>query len=743
MDFSAECSAERKPVPRRSAWSADRWLKPSLWAASLLPVVGNPAQAQETSELFAPRQQADAVVSGTIVYGQEHFVGYSVQNAQDMLRLVPGVASILASLGGNSEKRGIGSGGDQILVNGRRFPGKSNDISKVLARLRADSIERIELIRGAHEGIDIRSDGLVVNIVMREGASLGGGGTFEIAGRGNDKGSFTADGLASYSSSIGALGYTLGIERATWSPSQTNNARWTNRHRDEVYYRPDGQIQELRPQNWSREFDRWAFTAGLTYDVSSSVRVQLNGLYQTQDATELNLMDLTRFNAAGDIVDQYLDLQGQRKGLENTWEVSGELTSPLWGGDLTALVLANSDKRPSLDDRERTIDGATRPISRTLITARQDEYIARVQYSFGLDTNLSLSIGSEVSYNRLQQDLVSELDLDDNGQLERINVPAANALVEEDRGEVFFETRWFPPGSLSVYGALNYEWSTLSTNSPFNPGRSLQYLKPRLDIRRQFGSQGQFRFLVERQISQLDFDNFVPSYNVLDDRIDAGNPGLLPEQVWRFETVYEHRLAADAGVIEGKLFYESIANAIDFIPLQQGATLVSAQGNLGDAWRYGFEMNASVRLGMIGLRDAMLTTNAKIQDSQVTDPFTLQPRRFREDAKFEYSIRFRHDVRSLDLSYGFDYENRGRPRDQSNLFSRDLVRGGETLSAFAEKRLSPRLSLRAEAQNLHTGNQGRDRIFFTTNQIDGEIRRLGSYRETRDLRYAISLKGNF
>ena len=295
--------------------------------------------------------------------------------------------------------------------------------------------------------------------------------------------------------------------------------------------------QELRPQDWNRDLDRWVLTAGLTYDITGAVRVQLNGLYETQDSTELNRMSVTRFNGAGEQTEQYLDLQGQREGLERTWELSGEITAPLWGGGLTALVLANSEKRPSVDYRDRTVGPDTRSTSRTLIVAQQDEYIGRLQYSFGVTGNLSLNLGGETSYNRLQQDLESELDLNGDGQLEKIAVPAANALVEEDRSEVFAESRWTPSGPLSVSASLNYEWSTLSTNSAFNPGRSLQYLKPRLDIRHDIGASGQLRFLVERQISQLDFDNFVPSYNVLDDRIDAGNPGLLPEQIWRLELV--------------------------------------------------------------------------------------------------------------------------------------------------------------------------------------------------------------
>jgi outer membrane receptor for ferrienterochelin and colicins len=711
--------------------------------AALGPLAAETGKAQAGVALAEAVPEAIAAPGGTIAYGQDFFAGYNVQNAQDMLRLIPGVSSILSSLGSGSQERGFGSGGDQILVNGRRFPGKSNDISGTLARLRADTVDRVELIRGANSDIDVQSEGVVVNIVLKEGASLAGGGTFEIAARGNDQGAFDIDGLVSYSGSIGNLGYNVGIERNAWSPSNRNMGRWSNRFRDEIFFFPSGEIQELRPQRWTREFEQWIVTTGLTYDLPDDIRIQLNGLYETEDVTEFNRLDVTRFNLAGEQIDALQELQGQREGLEKTWEVSSEMTAPLWGGGLTALFLINDDRNPSLDYRERTRGNSVSQVSRTRIFAHHMEYIGRIQYNFSVSDELSINAGAEASHNRLRQDLVSELDLNGDGQLENIVVPTSNAIVMEDRIEGFSEARWAPSSLLSVSASLNLEWSDLTTNSVFNPGRSLQFLKPRLDIRHEIGASGQLRVMIEKQVSQLDFNNFVPSYEPLDDRIDAGNPGLLPEQIWRFETVYEHRLANDAGVVEGKLFYETISNAIDSIPLQQGPVLVSAQGNLGDAWRYGFEMDASLRLGMIGLNDAILTVSGDLEKSRVTDPFTLVPRRLGEDRQYEFSIGFRHDIRSVDLSYGFDYEHPGTFRIQSDLFSRDRVRNGSDLSAFAEKRLSGSLTLRAEAQNLLGSRQRREREFFTIDQIDGAIRRRGSFEETRDMRYAIQLKGAF
>jgi len=697
------------------------------------------AWAQDAEVTVEP----DAAASGRIVYDQAYFAEYQVQNAQDMLRRVPGVDAILSDLGENSQERGFGSGGDQILLNGRRFPGKSNDLSKTLARLRAHSIARIELIRGASSDIDVQSTGVVVNIVLAEGASLGGGGTFELALRGNDEGSLGVDGLVSYAGSTGNLGFNIGLERNLWGPDSENGERWTNRIREEVRRYPDGVVESLRPQLWDREHDKRTVTAGLTYDFAGGARAQLNGFYETVDIVEVNRTDVTRFDRLGVEVDSVVEQHTQSDGLIRTLELGGEFTTALWGGGLTVLLLGNSQKQPTLDDRIRIVEGELREVSRTTTVAERTEYIARTEYRLSLSDEISLNVGGEGSYNKLQQDLVTAVDLNDDGTVEPVTIPTGDARVKELRGEAFGELRWAPSTIASLSASLNFEASDLTSNSPFNPGRKLSFWKPRIDARYNLSSAGQLRLLAEKQVSQLDFDNFVPSYDVLDDRIEAGNPGLLPEQVLNFELGYEHRLPNDVGVLEGMVFYQDISDAIDYVPLQQGSVLVSAQGNLGDAWMYGAEITASLRLVPLGLRDAILTVSGELNESSVTDPFTGEPRRLRDDEVYEFSIGYRHDVSAINFSYGFDYENRGADSIESELFSRDLVRDGPLLSLFAEQRLTQSLTLRGDVQNLLGSNQYRTREIFAINQIDGVVRRLDGYRETRDVRYAIALKGTF
>ncbi|MBT5186250.1 MAG: TonB-dependent receptor plug domain-containing protein, partial [Kordiimonadaceae bacterium] len=121
----------------------------------------------------------DAISDASMVtYDKAYFVTFSPVTLLDMLQAVPGVPEILTknrqqsrrnSFGGG--QRGFGSGGDQILMDGKRLAGKANNIDDTLSRVSASQIDRIELIRGAASGLDVQSEGLVINIVMLEGIS--------------------------------------------------------------------------------------------------------------------------------------------------------------------------------------------------------------------------------------------------------------------------------------------------------------------------------------------------------------------------------------------------------------------------------------------------------------------------------------------------------------------------------------------------------------------------------------------
>ncbi|HCO09926.1 MAG TPA: hypothetical protein DIT42_02065, partial [Gammaproteobacteria bacterium] len=71
--------------------------------------------------------------------------------------------------GGGNGGRGLGGGGgSEIIINGKRMAGKSNQASGQLDRITAGQVDYIELIRGTSGDLDVRGSGVVVNVILLE-----------------------------------------------------------------------------------------------------------------------------------------------------------------------------------------------------------------------------------------------------------------------------------------------------------------------------------------------------------------------------------------------------------------------------------------------------------------------------------------------------------------------------------------------------------------------------------------------
>ncbi|MGY8986528.1 MAG: TonB-dependent receptor plug domain-containing protein, partial [Sphingomonadales bacterium] len=110
---------------------------------------------------------------GKVRYDQHYFSQYQNISLEDMIRNIPGGTPIIYNLiraaQRESNTRGFGANGTQILINGKRMSGKANDMAKNLTRIQASQVDYIELIRGNAEGLDIRNEGILINVILRKG----------------------------------------------------------------------------------------------------------------------------------------------------------------------------------------------------------------------------------------------------------------------------------------------------------------------------------------------------------------------------------------------------------------------------------------------------------------------------------------------------------------------------------------------------------------------------------------------
>ncbi len=140
-----------------------------------------PAAQTELSEIEVLAKRVNArnrvdTAAPILSYDEEYFQRFEPLSVGDMMKRVPGV-SFQSDIGEYAEPslRGIGSEYTQILVNGRRVTGGTNDNTVVVDRIPAELVERVEIIRSPSSDIDSQGVGGTLNIILKEGAELSGG----------------------------------------------------------------------------------------------------------------------------------------------------------------------------------------------------------------------------------------------------------------------------------------------------------------------------------------------------------------------------------------------------------------------------------------------------------------------------------------------------------------------------------------------------------------------------------------
>ncbi len=126
--------------------------------------------------LGAPRvcaQAPETASDATVTYPAEYFAQFNPYSVNDMLQRIPGIS--LARGGSRSQNRGggrgLGAGGEQVLINGRRIAGKSNEGDSQLSRIPASEVRYIEIIRGTSGELDVRGGTQVINVVLNDALS--------------------------------------------------------------------------------------------------------------------------------------------------------------------------------------------------------------------------------------------------------------------------------------------------------------------------------------------------------------------------------------------------------------------------------------------------------------------------------------------------------------------------------------------------------------------------------------------
>jgi hypothetical protein len=656
------------------------------------------ARAQESTEPApaatpapAPAPAAPAGVEGPRTYLPADFARFAPRNALDMLRQVPGFTIREAS-----QERGLGQATGNVLLNGQRISGKSDDVVTQLSRIPAVNVQRIEIRDGATLAIPGLS-GQVANIVARAGGISG-----QYAWRPEFRRYFTDPLFTRFESSVsgrqGPIEYTLGLE----NQSSHSGAGGFTRILD-----AGGNLIDLRNDIWTGEFEQPRISGRFVIDGPGSSVGNLNLSYRQ---FWYDYVENGERSGPGRI-DRTRRVRINEDG--HNYEIGGDFEFALGPGRLkligldrfehdvpdTVVVTHFADASPDVGDRFARIGD-------------EAERIGRLEYRWnggGADWQVS----AEAAFNSL--DNVSQLfSLNTAGDFVEIPLPGGTARVEEDRYEVMGSYGLPLAPNFRIQLALGGEYSQLSQVGGGGLTRTFWRPKGQLTAAWKPDARTDVNLRLQRRVGQLNFFDFLASVNLGDERENAGNPNLVPPQSWEAEAEIVHNLGA-WGTTTLRPYFHLIDDIVDTIPI--GATGESP-GNIDRAIRYGVEWKSTINFDPLGWTGAKLDARFQHQRTRLDDPLTGEPRPISNSLRDLVELSLRHDVPETDWAWGSGLSYAFSARDYRLTEVGRLWEGPVWMSVYVEHKDVFGLTVRGTIGNILGADSLWDRTVYAGRRTD-------------------------
>lgn len=683
----------------------------------------------------------------TITYPASYFIQFAPVSVSDMLDRIPGIGLVLDGATADLDRRfgggdrGLG-GSSQILIDGKRLAGKTNEARIQLSRLAAEEVDYIEIVRGSSSELDVQNSGQLINIVLLRAISRNSYSA-ELGLRHFQDGTIEPEGTFSVTGQQGRFNYLMSADIAPGYRVEESQ---------ELSLHPDLRFNEVINLERQIEQTNYSLNSSLSWNFGESDRLALNLLYSQNDPPSKLFREITDFNG----VSPATSYEHERTPANSeNWEIGGDYERNFdSGAKYKLLFIANDKSEGAARERFDFLSlGDTENKNLFLDTSSSyKEKIVRTSYTWNTAASQGLELGIEGAQTTQDSALRLGLPLggvtsEEFGGLTPVNFPNAISTVEEIRYEGFAVHNWRINSRMSLESSLVAEYSEIEQKGDVNNKRDFDFLKPKVDFIYDISNAFQFRFSLEKFVSQLSFGDFSRNTNQQDEDKDtiAGNPELEQRQSWRYTANFDYRLPNDGGVLNSRLFYYDFDGDIGRIDVSKSLTeLESTNGNVGDGKVLGLNLDASIRLGVLGLPQALLTGGVLFQKAEISDPLIAKKRRVVPYDRGNIRLGFRHDVSRWNLNYGFNYRDGidgNRPFwDIDNVL---FIGSSSNLMVFVEKAGWRGLTFRFEAINAldHVRKQERRRFNgYLRDEILSEIER---FYVTDGIRYTFKVRGTF
>jgi len=663
-------------------------------------LAGSICVAQQSSEV-SQNNDSSAADELLVEYPASFFRRYQPATALDMLRQLPGF-----QIDNGTSDRGFIAAAGNILVNDVYPSVKQDSPSAFLARISANQVARIELIRGQVRGIDLQGQSQVANVILR--ADLPPVVRWDAYARQHSDGPLKPGVDTSLSHRWKEIDYNVGvrIER------EANGERGTD-----TFFDGNGNaIEESFVNQRTTGIDLTATINASTLIGQTLTQFNTRAHYETRGREEnSDFLPL----AAG--VAPRLEFVGDDITITQ-FEIGADalrnLSKTLVGKVIFQFFL---DSVPRVASRVITNENDIQTLSRVAdISDLATETITRIELDWTGIKDHNIQFNIEGAYNSVDGTLEQTIDRGTGPVV--VDIPGSNSLVEELRADLLIKDTWGNDRIEIDYG-LGAEISNISQSGDFEQERDFFFLKPHSQLTYSSAKGGQTKARFAREIAQLDFDDFISTTVFEDNELSLGNPNLKPDATWIAELSHERRFGQES-VVKIIIFHHWISNVLDLLPLTDTD---EAPGNIGNGRRWGLELESTWPLHWLGLTGAKLDMNFRWLDSTVIDPVTGIRRVLsgqggvnayrsllggNNNNKYLIRLKFRQDLEAAKVAWGWSLAERDR-RSLFKVNELDIHNEGFAIDAFIETTRWKGFKVSLVGDNLLRFDQNRYRTFYT------------------------------
>ena len=646
--------------------------------------------------LVAAQTEAPSVAhrTGTGSYPAAFFASARPNTAFDMIARLPGF-----TFDPGQSVRGFGGAAGNVLIDGERPPTKTDTLDDILKRIPASSVARIEVIRGGAPGIDMQGRTVLANVILVHTART----------------EMTATGITNVYTDGRALPTgQLEFTRRNGDRSLSGSAR---------YYDEEGGEQGTglqRITDGSGALLRDAF--GRKNDIDKGLELR-GGMQTPLLGGTLNLN--TSINLTGTDQDELHRFRQPEDG-RTSERISDRYRRPRGGigSDFTTQIGPKTElKIVALQSLRRRTQDSTSGEGGVLTNLSEaytaGESILRTTVTYEPSPSLSVEGGGEVAYNFLNgQTRLTEEDVP-------VAVPNANAQVQEKRGEAFVTATWRIGRRVTLEATARAEASAISQQGDISSSESFFFPKPRVLLTWSPSEDFQVRTRFEREVSQLDFADFVAKANLSSGVVSAGNGNLQPERRWVIEAALEKHFWNSADVVL-TMRHQALQQVIDQVPVDG----FNAPGNIGNGRRDVVQLDLTLPLERFGLRGGLLKGTGTWLHSRVRDPTTGEQRRISLDEPFAGSLTLTDDLPRLNSTWTIELTSGTR---QTSYLIDEIDSEIEAANLNVSWEYKPRPGLAILAQLTNVTRHSLERL----QQLYGGLRSVVPLAETQQFQVRI------